>query len=253
MTVTLVVPLFNESKRFSPEYFQQLRENNLGLEFVFVDDGSTDNTYDLVLGSIAEADRIVRLPQNRGKAEAVRQGMQFAFSQIESVSEVREEQRLIGFVDSDGAFGVNSVTKFLDDARRLVDSPDARSPQLFIASRVKLAGWSIQRSSYRHWISRIILSLCSLGRPHYPYDTQSGLKVFSFSTSTVGVWSSPFRLKWLFDVEFLERFFAVAGKESVLELPVHEWREIPGGALRLRSAFGVLAEFARLLRLQRQE
>lgn len=82
MTLSLVIPAYNEARNL-PGLFVVLEdflrtEKRFASEIVFVDDGSTDATADLVRGFAARHPDTVRLivsPANRGKGHAVRTGM----------------------------------------------------------------------------------------------------------------------------------------------------------------------------------
>ena len=74
---TIVVPCYNEARRLDLQAFlaHVLRHHDT---FLFVNDGSTDQTGRLLdeLCDVSPASfRVLHLPQNRGKAEAVRQGI----------------------------------------------------------------------------------------------------------------------------------------------------------------------------------
>ncbi len=79
--IALVIPCYNEALRLKARDFTQGLD--LGLDFLFVNDGSHDKTLE-ILSQIKETcpDRIqiLGLSSNCGKAEAVRQGMKAAIS-----------------------------------------------------------------------------------------------------------------------------------------------------------------------------
>ena len=86
MTQTIiVVPCFNEELRLPVESFRRCVADHPDVRFLMVNDGSRDNTLALLewLRSV-EPDHflILDLPQNVGKAEAVRQGCCAAFASI---------------------------------------------------------------------------------------------------------------------------------------------------------------------------
>jgi len=73
----VVVPCFNEGRRLRADGFRPLLADP-GTRVLFVDDGSTDDTRQVLTAICAElgpnALRL-ELPRNQGKAEAVRQGL----------------------------------------------------------------------------------------------------------------------------------------------------------------------------------
>jgi glycosyltransferase involved in cell wall biosynthesis len=145
------------------------------VDLLFVDDGSTDRTPDLLrelrnrLGGRAA---VHTLPRNRGKAEAVRQGTFRAF---------QRGPVFAGYWDADLATPLKELSTFLD-------AMHAR-PQLLIAlgSRVKMLGRSIERRSVRHYGGRLFATLASITLRVPVYDTQCGAKLFPNTPETAAL------------------------------------------------------------------
>jgi len=81
--LTLVVPCFNEAARLHPEAFAAALRRFPSLTLLFVDDGSADETANVLSGiAMPKVGRalVLRLPQSVGKAEAVRQSVRAAFN-----------------------------------------------------------------------------------------------------------------------------------------------------------------------------
>jgi len=77
--LSVVVPVFNERNTVA-EIIRRMRSVELPMrvEFVVVDDGSSDGS-DKVLAALADSTvRVIHHPQNRGKGAAVRTGLQAA-------------------------------------------------------------------------------------------------------------------------------------------------------------------------------
>ena len=82
--VSVVVPLYNESESL-PELAAWIdrvcRENGLTYEVIMVDDGSSDNTYDVVRKYVelhpGEPVRLLRHERNRGKGRAIRTALEY--------------------------------------------------------------------------------------------------------------------------------------------------------------------------------
>ncbi|MGF1579592.1 MAG: glycosyltransferase family 2 protein [Gemmataceae bacterium] len=88
MDVSVVIPIKDERDNIRPLHEQlHLALDPLGIDFeiVFVDDGSTDNSYE-VLETLAVADpsvtRVVRLRRNFGQSAAMKAGIDFAIGQV---------------------------------------------------------------------------------------------------------------------------------------------------------------------------
>jgi len=81
VTVSVVIPVFNEAENLAPLY-REIDEagrslERAGLEIIFVDDGSTDRSFG-VLEDLAAGDgriRVVKLSRNFGSHPAILAGL----------------------------------------------------------------------------------------------------------------------------------------------------------------------------------
>ena len=74
MKITIIIPFYNEEKRIVLESFHQIFMNSLHYDFILVDDGSSDNTFE-VLNQFKDEFSIIevlKLDNNVGKDEAIR-------------------------------------------------------------------------------------------------------------------------------------------------------------------------------------
>lgn len=81
--LSIVIPVFNEEgslKKLYSEIFQVCRENSIDYEVIFVDDGSTDRTFEVIEELYSKDGRIKALQfrNNIGKAEALAAGFSIA-------------------------------------------------------------------------------------------------------------------------------------------------------------------------------
>lgn len=195
-----------------------------------MNDGSTDGTQE-ILQEFCQRNRagLVNLEQNLGKAGAIREG--FIQSEIDANSAV-------GFLDADSAFTVETVNSFVNlfSDRRLIGD------KALWSSRVKLAGRQIERSNFRHYISRVLLTLIL---NHYRikiYDTQSGFKIFSKDVID-SVMKERFRTRWFVDIEILLRYRALNKIDLILwEEPVTSWRDVTGSRISFRNWISIALE-----------
>jgi len=85
--ISIVIPLYNEEKNV-PILLERLREtlegHNLSFEFILVDDGSKDKTFDAVKRHAAKDSRIkgIRFRRNYGQAVAITAGVDLAEGDI---------------------------------------------------------------------------------------------------------------------------------------------------------------------------
>lgn len=242
--VTVVVPCFNEAARINPSAFVAMTSVP-NMSVLFVDDGSTDGTARLLENATREVESVsvLRLEQNRGKGEAVRAGM---LNAIERGAEV------VGYLDADGA---TSPEEWL----RLVNVLEATpGVDAVLGSRVAMLGYDIQRRRARHYSGRLFATLAAvaLGRP--VYDTQCGAKVFLVTPRLLTALSEPFRTRWVFDVELLQRLLApqAAGLPSppaeVIEEPLRSWVDRPGSKLSLAQTSRSVLDVVGLIRVRRR-
>ena len=81
--LSVIIPSYNEEKCIKHAYnviHSLLLENDIEGEFIFVDDGSTDNTYKIINELSSEKDNIVGLhfSRNFGKESAISAGLSAA-------------------------------------------------------------------------------------------------------------------------------------------------------------------------------
>ena len=108
---TIVIPCFNEAERLDVEAFRSYAAAHPEVRFLFVDDGSTDDTA-AVLQALAETDPrafgVLVLDRNGGKGEAVRRGFLHVFDNAPEYA---------GFWDADLATPLAAIGEF----RELLD------------------------------------------------------------------------------------------------------------------------------------
>lgn len=233
--IVLFVPFYNEARRDGIyEYLVSLSRLQ-GVKLVLVDDGSTDSTLDILNQFCSPNIEIISNVKNSGKGEALRKAM------LEFISNNKHER--IGFLDCDGAFPIDTVRSNLEKSTDKLSG----EIQVFIASRIMLAGRKVERKRHRHYISRIIITLIGLKYSFMPYDSQSGFKLFRVSNQLKLSLQEPFKTKWLFDVELLDRITSQFESNVIWEEPVQEWYDKPGSHLKLKSIFSVFKDLSTLL------
>lgn len=233
---TIVVPCYNERLRLDAPAFVRALDASPRLSFVFVDDGSADDTRSLLEEiRAARPDRsdVLVLPENRGKAEAVRAGLQRAISR---------EAPYVGYWDADLATPLNAV----DDFVAVLDERPAC--WAVIGSRVRLLGRHIDRRPMRHYLGRVFATAASavLGLP--VYDTQCGAKLFRASPHLAAALAQPFPSRWAFDVELIARLCSMTDvpAEHIVEQPLLVWRDVGGSKLSAWSSVRSGLDLARI-------
>ncbi|MFO0582329.1 MAG: glycosyltransferase [Anaeromyxobacter sp.] len=224
----LVVPCFNEASRLDAGGFARLLDLAPALTLWFVDDGSADRTVEVLERAAALRPgraRVLRLERNGGKGEAVRAGLRAALEAGAAV---------VGYADAD----LSTPPEELARLAGLAASPRA---QVTLGSRVLLLGRHIERRPSRHYLGRVFATFASIALAIPVYDTQCGAKYFRAGPALDRALATPFRTRWVFDVELLARLLHGGGPalrvEDLVEEPLLAWRD--AGDSRL-SAFAML-------------
>lgn len=242
---TVVIPCYNEAARFRADQFARFLQDKRShaVDLLFVNDGSRDATLQ-VLASFREQfpSRVSILDQqpNRGKAEAVRNGM------LQVVATARAG--VTGFWDADLATPLDQILDFL----HLLDT----RPELTMVfgSRVRLLGRDIRRQQLRHYLGRIFATVVSVLLRLPIYDSQCGAKLFRITPELQQVLAEPFHSRWIFDVEILARFLSLhkADREvivrQVYEYPLPAWTDVAGSKVAPADFLRAFAELAFIYR-----
>jgi glycosyltransferase involved in cell wall biosynthesis len=235
----VVVPCFNEADRLSLRAFREFVTGRTSLRVLFVDDGSTDNTYPLLetLAATAPASfGVIRMPRNVGKGEAVRRGILVA---LDSGADY------VGFWDADLATPLEVIPLF---EALLRDHPHV---DIVMGARVRLLGHDIQRRAGRHYLGRIFATGVALVLGIAIYDSQCGAKLFRRTEPIKAVFAQPFRSRWIFDVEIVARFCQSRDegpdrRTAIFEYPLPEWKDVAGSKLRAKDLVRALVDLWRI-------
>ena len=223
----IVVPCYNEAQRLNREAFEGYVEVSTTERFLFVNDGSTDETLERLQELAShkpERFSVLDLSPNGGKAEAVRRGMAQAF---------QEGATFAGYWDADLATPLEAIPNF---RTLLVERPEL---SMVFGSRVRLLGRYIERQAVRHYLGRVGATLASLVLGLPIYDTQCGAKLFRRSDLVEGLFERPFKTGWMFDVEILARFISGlehagggSAADAIYELPLVDWHDVAGSKVK---------------------
>jgi glycosyltransferase involved in cell wall biosynthesis len=225
--LALIVPCYNEASRLDEDAFVQFVTTHPGVRLVMVDDGSVDGTADLlerIRAAAPDAVTILRLAPNRGKGEAVRAGI---------VAAIAGDPAVVGFFDADLSTPLGAIDDFL---AVLKGRPDV---EFILGSRVLLMGRDVKRRAWRHYLGRVFATGASLALDLPVYDTQCGAKMLRVNAATGTLFATPFRSRWIFDVELIARYLRLpvtpgepSRRERLYELVLPAWHDTPGSKLR---------------------
>jgi CheY-like chemotaxis protein len=235
--VGVVIPCYNEEKRLASDEFKQFVNSNLGYHLCFVNDGSEDNTLD-VLHKLKKGSEgrisIYNCKENFGKAEAVRLGMLHLSKQ--------QQFDYIGFLDAD-------LSTNFEDFDALVDTIEASNFKIVSGSRITRMGAEIKKESARAIISNAINFIIrkTLGMDFK--DTQCGAKIMTIDVIE-DTFQTKFLTRWLFDVEIFMRMRKKYGLEKAktlfCEKPLNRWVHKDGSKVSYNDSFKILSQIVQI-------
>jgi glycosyltransferase involved in cell wall biosynthesis len=228
-TYSIVIPAYNESERIRAtlnRVLTHIQERAWNSEILVVDDGSTDDTADIVRQYAYDHPvfRLLQNPGNRGKGYSVRNGMLHARGE------------LILFTDAD-------LSSPIEEADQLFAAL-ARGYDIAMGSRWLRAELQTERQPlHRQLFGRVFnLALRLILGLHYR-DTQCGFKAFTRHATTL-IFPLQHIERWGFDPEilFLARKFGL----KVEEVAVH-WAHREGTRINpLRDGIRMFLEMLKI-------
>ena len=237
--LTVVVPCYNEADRLDAAPLFAYVDGHPDASFLLVNDGSKDTTGEVLERIAAERPgRItaLQLTPNRGKAEAVREGMRAALA---------AGAEIVGFLDAD----MSTPPAEIDDLLTVLARPGV---QVAIGARIGMLGYDIERSAVRHYLGRVFATAASHILKAPVYDTQCGAKLFRAGPALSGALATPFLSRWAFDVEFLGRLLIGTPEvpalplHAVVEVPLAVWHDVGGSKLGFGGMARTLRDLARV-------
>ena len=204
-TYSIIIPAYNESQRIIAsldKIIAYATEQQWGAEIIVVNDGSRDNTAELVR-EYAKAHPMVKLienPGNRGKGYTVRNGMMHAHGDI------------LLFTDAD-------LSSPIEESRKLFAAIDKGADVTFGSRWLQAELQTERQPLYRQVFGRIFNLLLRIILGLKYKDTQCGFKAFTRKAASQ-IFSRQMIDRWGFDPEIL--FLAEKYGYKVAEVPV-EW------------------------------
>ena len=236
--VGVVIPCYNEEERLLSDEFLHFVEENSGYHLCFVNDGSKDNTLE-VLNNIRKGREdyitVYDCEKNGGKAEAVRLGMLHMAK--------KEDLDFIGFLDADLS---TDLADFDDLVKTMEENPEFK---IVSGSRISRMGANITKESARKIISLtinfIIRKILSMDFK----DTQCGAKIFRKDVINIA-FDKKFVTQWIFDVEIFKRmtihFGLKKAKTMLCEQPLKRWIHADGSKLSMKDSIKIVMQLAQI-------
>lgn len=225
--LSVVVPCYNEQTRFQTgfnHYYSYLKKQNYSWELIFVNDGSRDNTLELMKthSKLGKNIKIVTYTKNHGKGYAVCQGIKSA------------KGKYILFTDIDHSVPIETVDSFFPYFEK--------GYQLVIGSRrVKGSKIVVHQHIIRETLGRAFTLLVRFLIDWRIRDATCGFKAFEASVAKkIAGMITVF--DWAFDAQIL--FIAKKLQLKLAQAPV-SWSDARGSKVSLkrdvaRSLLGLL-------------
>ena len=224
---SIVIPAYNESSRIPAtlrSVVDTIRDRNWNAEVVVVNDGSLDNTAEVVRAFAQSAPevRLVENPRNCGKGYSVRHGVLNALGDV------------VMFTDAD-------LSSPMEEADGLF-AAIAKGADIAIGSRWLATSRQTHRQPlYRQFFGRCFNLLTRMVM-NLPFaDTQCGFKAFT-RTAAQTVFQLQTIERWGFDPEIL--FIALKRGYQIKEVPVSWAHDARTRISYLRDGIQMLKELA---------
>jgi dolichyl-phosphate beta-glucosyltransferase len=201
-SLSVVIPIYNESDRFLDNFkiCQDYYQKQKNWEFIFINDGSTDKTEEMVKKAIKNYPRmrLITYSKNQGKGYAVKQGV------------LKAKKQLVLMTDIDFSVALSSLALFYPFIEKGAD--------LVIGTRKMKGARIIKRQArWREWLGKLFTNISNIWLGLNISDYTCGFKLFR-KKAAKKLFSKAKINGWGFDAEIL--FLAHVYKYWIVEVPV---------------------------------
>jgi glycosyltransferase involved in cell wall biosynthesis len=227
----IIFPFYNEENRIDVFLLEDFI-NSIGIDVIFINDGSTDRSKELIAEVLARINvkfTLINLEKNVGKTNAIR---------VAILESIKNGYAFILTQDLDIPYSSSDAINALN----LIDSTSA---DIFSGARVRLAGSGIRRAPLRQWAGRVIATIIFIFYSKEFYDPQSPCKVYKVS-SIQSALQRRFKSRWFGDVELLYRLKKAKHDVICKEFVLNDWQDKPDGKLGIRSVFSVIWDLIKI-------
>lgn len=228
--LSIIIPIFNEEKRIMKtvleiqKYFQD-NFKEMSIEIIAVNDGSTDNTQEILenLQKNFSNFYIVNLGRNFGKGYAVKMGMNLAVGKYHL------------FLDADHSVKINNFKIFFQEINN--------GYEVVIASiYLKNSKIIFKQKKYKNILGKISRLFIRTFLLKDICDTQRGFKLFTRKASRE-IFKKQKTEKFIFDVEIL--LLAKKLDFKIKEISV-EWENFGDSKVKLKDYFFALFDLLKI-------
>ena len=228
-SLSIIFPLYNESKRlkYCFKNIDIFNSNSLikNLEYIFVDDGSTDNSYDLIVDFIKKRRKkkkkikfkIVKFKKNKGKGAAL----------ISGIKNASKDWLLT--IDTDISVSLLEINNWIKYKYLKTNN------KIYFGSR-NLKNSIIKFEYHRKLIGFFLMLICKFFLNIKLYDTQCGFKLYKKNIGKK-IFRKLNEKKFAHDIEIV--ILAEKKKIKIIELPV-KWKHKDGSKINLiKDSFSI--------------
>ncbi len=230
MSITVIIPAFNEAKRIGPMLEKYLSYFGDRVQFLVVLNGCIDDTESVVKSwqsKFPQQLKYIVLEESHGKGHAVRNGF------------LKADADIVGFVDADGSTSPEEFAKILNKLE------NDQTNDVVIASRYAPGAKVVNRDLFLRRLSGVVFKkMVKLITGLKFYDTQCGAKVFKKKVIE-NMAPNLYVNDMAFDVEML--LFCKKNKYKVLEVPT-VWYDAEGLSPFINSKFKLAKTALRMLK-----
>lgn len=224
--LSVIIPAYNEQERITltlQRVAAFLQQQTYSSEIIVVDDGSLDQTSEMVQSLPIPHLSCMRLPQNKGKGAAVKAGVLAAKGQG------------VLYMDADNSTDIKEVEKLLP---YLTEGYDV----VVGSRRAKGANIQVQQNVIRTFLGGTFRFLVHTLTRTDVVDTQNGFKLFS-QKSAQHIFNKLRTERWSFDVEAL--LLAKRGGFKIKEVPI-VWVNDDRSRMRFSQMVRMLIDLLRI-------
>ena len=209
-SLSIIFPLYNESKRLK-YCFQNIDKFNSNskiknLEYIFVDDGSLDDSYDLIINFIKKRKKkrtkikykIFKLKKNKGKGAAL----------IKGIKNASNDWMLT--IDTDISVSLLEINNWIKHKYLQINK------KIYFGSR-NLKNSIVKFEYHRKLIGLFFILICKFFLNIKLYDTQCGFKLYKKKIGKM-IFKKLTEKKFVHDIEIV--LLAAKKKIEIIELPV---------------------------------
>ena len=222
-TLSLIIPVFNEAQHLEGWCAKLLqRDFGVPVEHVFVDDCSTDGSYEILQQFSKDARvRLFRQPQNQGKGAAVSRG----------ISESRGQVVLIQ--DADYEYS-------LDDVRAVIQPILSDEADIVFGSRYKNSH-TVHRT-FHYVVNRMLTLISNLASGLYLTDMETCYKAFRGEIIRGIVIESP---RFGFEPEITAKVAVLKARVAEVPIRYHPRNYLEGKKIKWTDGVAALWHIAR--------